>query len=117
MEESHSSKGIRGGSIKRSLRTTWVVIQYLFDRFADAMAENVFVIGREGDLFFGTALTLLGILSFQSSKFCDGNTADYLSCTRPTAYHYYGAPQIIIIIVGVFFILFWFLKRRTRKSS
>ena len=74
--------------------------------------RNLGIIRREVELFLGAALTLVGILGFNSAKFCDGNTADYLSCTRPTAYHYYSASDIILIVVGVFFVLLWFLKRK-----
>ena len=84
------------------------------DRLLDAMEENWAIVRREKDLFFGSLLFLLGLLDFHSGKYCDGNTADYLSCTRPVTYYYYTWLEIILIIVGVFFILLWFMKREQR---
>ena len=78
----------------------------------DFFAVSLRTIGREKELFIGVALTVVGLLSFKSDKFCDGNTADYLSCTRPSAYHFYAPLDITIIVIGVFFILIWFLNRK-----
>ncbi len=98
--------------LKRWFWIGWLVLQWGFDKLIDSQRGNYEIIKKEADLFFGTALTIMGLLGFSSSKFCDGNTADYLSCTRPTSYHYYSAFAIFLVIIGVFFILFWFLKRR-----
>lgn len=73
--------------------------------------DYVSLMWREAELFLGTGLLLTGLLNWSSGKYCDGNTADYLSCTNPTTYYYYGGLQIVLIIVGSFFLLFWYLKR------
>lgn len=96
----------------RYMRIAWLVIEYVFDRTVDMLAVNVALMRREGDLFFGTVLTIIGFFSFQSGKYCDGNATDYLSCTRPSTYYYYGGWEIFLILLGVFFLLFWVLKRQ-----
>ncbi len=94
------------------MRTSWLVVQYLFDRLLDIAGEKWSVIKQESDLVLGTALTIIGVFSFESAKYCDGNATDYLSCTRPSTYYYYGGFEIFLIIAGVFLVMIWFLKRR-----
>ena len=91
-------------------------MQFAVNKLIDLGEENFAVIAREGELFFGVALTIAGLMGFSSSRFCDGNTADYLSCTRPTSYHYYGYFAIALAIIGAFFIILWFLKRRAEEK-
>jgi lysozyme family protein len=55
---------------------------------------------------------VVGLLSIEADKFCDGNTADYLSCTRPSTYYFYSPLDIAIVVVGVFLILIWVRSRR-----
>jgi hypothetical protein len=71
----------------------------------------------ETELFLGTALVAIGFLSFESDKYCDGNTADYLSCTRPSTYYYFDWLDIALIIAGIFFIFFWLLKTREERRK
>lgn len=66
----------------------------------------------ETELFLGAALVAIGLLSFESDKFCDGNTADYLSCTRPSTYYFFDWLDVTLIILGIFLILIWVLKTR-----
>jgi len=77
----------------------------------DAAEEDWAIIREQSHLFLGALLLLLGLLDFHSGKYCDGNTADYLSCTRPVTYYYYTWLEIILIILGVMLILLWFMKR------
>ncbi len=106
---------VKPNRMKRMIRISVAVFWYAVDRFMSGVEENWTIIRRESDLFLGTLFTLLGIFGFHSGKYCDGNTADYLSCTRPTTYYYYGWLEIICIIVGTFFILLWFQKRQHSK--
>ena len=94
------------------LRRWWIATFRVLDRVTDIVEADWHIIKREGDLFGGTFIFLIGALNVQSGKYCDGNTADYLSCTRPTTYYYYNGLEIAIIIVGVFLILLWFQKRK-----
>ena len=97
-------------------RSFWNDIQHrivrLFDGTLDVIARDIAIVKREGDLFFGVILTAVGLFNFRSDKFCDGNSVDYLSCTRPSSYHYYGGFEITLIVIGIFFILLWFQKKR-----
>lgn len=99
------------GRMRRIFRKTLIVLWRVSNKMMDAIEVNWAIIKRESDLFLGALLTLLGVFGFHSGKYCDGNTADYLSCTRPTTFYYYGWLEIICIIVGVFFILLWLQKR------
>jgi len=89
----------------------WQWIIATFDRLMDALEYDWVIIRREYDIFLGALLFLTGLLDFHSGKYCDGNTADYLSCTRPVTFYYYTWLEIILIILGVGFILLWFMKR------
>lgn len=64
----------------------------------------------ETELFLGLALFTVGLLSFESDKYCDGNTADYLSCTRPSTFYYFDWIDISLIVIGIFLITIWVLK-------
>ena len=86
----------------------------MLDRLVSAGEEDFRVLKREAGLFFGIVLTLVGLMNFQNGKNCDGNTADYLSCTRPSTFYYFGWIEIVLVLVGAFFIVLWFLKRRQK---
>lgn len=97
---------------KRVRRSVGDAALGVFDTFLDSVADAISIVMREFTLFLGTALVLIGLLGFSSDKFCDGNTADYLSCTRPNAYYYYDWFHITLVVIGVFFVMIWFLRRR-----
>ena len=84
------------------------------DRLTDLAYDDARVIKREVQLFVGMAFLLVGFFHFKSGKYCDGNAADYLSCTRPSTYYYYGGLEIILLILGSFLVVLWFLKSRAR---
>jgi hypothetical protein len=87
-------------------------ITYIRKAVVDGAQETFASVVREFDLFLGNALLLIGLLSFESDKFCDGNTADYLSCTRPSTYYYFDYLDIFLIVVGSTLVIAWFLKQR-----
>lgn len=101
--------------MRRAAHITWLTIEYVFDYGVDVIGEQVRVIRRESELFLGIALMLVGLLDFQNGKNCDGNTADYLSCTRPSTFYYYSWWQILAVIVGSFLIVIWFLRLHPKK--
>ena len=103
--------------IRRTSRLLWYLTLYGGDLLVDAIGEYVSIIRQEGELFFGTALLLLGLLSFESSKYCDGNTIEYLSCTRPATYYYFDWLDISCVILGVFFLMFWRIKRQEGRIA
>lgn len=94
-------------------RLAWLIADYFFDASIESVQENFAVVRKELQLFLGAALVIFGVFGFESGKYCDGNTADYLSCTRPSTYYFYDALDITCLIVGVTLLLLWYLKRRT----
>lgn len=110
-----SRKTARRGGIGRSVKIAGLLVEHVFDVLIDAIIGYARIVWLETELFLGATLALVGLLSFSNGKNCDGNTADYLSCTHPSTYYYYGALEITLIVIGVFFVLMWFLKRREKK--
>lgn len=98
-------------SYKVIARRVWIATFRFFDHVLDSVETDWHIIKREGDLFSGALVLLLGALNVQSGKYCDGNTSDYLSCTRPTTYYYYNGLEVALIIIGVFLILLWWQKQ------
>lgn len=96
----------------RIVRYVSLYTLYLFDRFLIAGADNIRLAVRELGLFLGLGALLMGLLNFESDRYCDGNTSQYLSCTRPSTYYYFDTLDIALIIFGVFAITLWLLKRR-----
>jgi hypothetical protein len=103
----------RKSGVKRLLWVVWLFVVYIFDSLIDAVGENFRVIEREFQVFLGSTLILIGLFGFESDKFCDGNTADYLSCTRPSTYYFYDVLDVALIVIGALLILAWYLKRRS----
>ncbi len=93
-----------------------LLIQYLFDRSLDALVRDFVIIQREADLFLGAALSLLGLLGFESARYCDGNLNDYISCTRPATYYYFDTLDVVLIVLGVCFMLTWYFKHKERST-
>ncbi len=96
--------------LKRYARIAWLTLFYSFEMVVENFGASWAIVRREGELFFGTAVTIIGMLGFSSSRYCDGNTAEYLSCTRPSAFYYYDMGHIALVVLGVFYILIWFQK-------
>jgi len=90
----------------------WISMEFLSVGLVETLGEYAAVMYREAGLFLGAGLVLGGILNWSSGKYCDGNTADYLSCTNPTTYYYYGGVEVALVIAGVFLLLLWWLRRR-----
>lgn len=88
------------------------LLGYLIKILGTHIRANLRIVAREVDIFVGTAFFVVGMLGIESDKYCDGNTADYLSCTRPSTYYYYSWFDITLVILGIFLIIIWFLKKR-----
>lgn len=80
------------------------------DYVLDAVIRRLAVLWTHVDVFAGSALAVIGILGFDAGKYCDGNTADYLSCTRPAVFYYYSAFDVMCVVVGVWCITFWCVR-------
>ncbi len=115
MEEVLETHPVKRGKVRHAWRFTSLFTVYFFESTIDAVIDYAGVIAREKELFLGAALSLIGLFSFESDKFCDGNTAYYLSCTRPSTFYYFDALDITLIVIGVFFLLIWFLKHSKRS--
>ncbi len=100
------------GRMSHAFKFVSLLAVYVIESGIDAAHLYARIIAREKEIFLGAALTLIGALNFNSARYCDGNTADYLSCTRPATYYYFDAFDTTLIVLGVFFILIWCLKRR-----
>lgn len=87
------------------------MMHYFLKVFKKSLLENLFLVRENAMLFFGIALFLFGVLGFSNGKYCDGNPADYYSCTNPSAYYYYSPLAIALCILGAFCIAIWFLKK------
>ena len=72
--------------------------------------DDLKIIIHNGSLFIGIAITLIGLFTFKSARYCDGNTADFYSCTRPSTYYYYTEWSIALLILGVFLIVAWIVR-------
>ena len=103
---------VHESAFKVTARRAWVATFRFLDALLDIAETDWAIMKREGDLFLGALIGLLGLLNVQSGKYCDGNTSDYLSCTRPTTYYYYNGLEVALIIIGVFLILLWWMKRQ-----
>ncbi len=101
----------------KSSRRRGVFIETVRDmllRAVELAYEKLEIMRREASLFFGLALFFVGVFGFRAGRFCDGNAADYLSCTRPAVYYYYGVFELGIIVIGASLIALWFLKPRRK---
>lgn len=103
---------VRPRKHKSRLRILWLIADYLFDACIETLSGNASIVRKEIQLFLGSTLLIIGFFGFESGKYCDGNTADYLSCTRPSTYYYYDYLDLACLILGVTLILLWVLKRR-----
>jgi hypothetical protein len=110
MEDAHESANAKRNVFVRLGSKLVAAAEYLFDQCIHVGDEYGRIIAREKELFFGVALFCIGLLSFDHGKYCDGNTADYLSCTRPETYYYFGYLDIALVVVGISLVLIWALK-------
>lgn len=93
-----------------------LTVRFLFERCVDWLGDQLEIMRKESELFLGLALSISGLLSVHAGKFCDGNTADYLSCTRPSTYYYYSAFDITLVVLGAFLIALWLLSRTAKRA-
>lgn len=114
MDDTAIERPKKRGKIQQGWRFLSLLVMFFFERCIDLVGEYARIVSREKELFLGASLGLLGLFSFESDKFCDGNTANYLSCTRPSTYYYFDALDITLIIIGVSLVLVWVLKNRAR---
>lgn len=111
--ESHEPH--QGGRTTSYARMIWLTALYAMDQLVEWLLTRARIIRRESDVFLGVFLFLVGALTIHAARFCDGNSADYLSCTRPAVYYYYSGFNSALIIAGVFLVLLWYLSRNRER--
>ena len=89
------------------LRTLFALSYFLREK----IRKDITLMFQNGRLFVGFLFFLVGILSFSSDRYCDGNSSSYYACTRPSTYYYYPWWSVLLIIIGSFLIILWFLRR------
>lgn len=88
-------------------RTLIRVVAYLLEK-----AQKDFLVAwLHIRLFLGVALICIGILSFQSGRYCDGNTSSQYVCTRPATYYYYPFWAVALTVLGSMLVILWTLRR------
>jgi hypothetical protein len=105
-----TSRRLRRSPLGVALRTSVAFFVFLKDRLRD---DFVFIL-YNSRLFFGIILFVTGVLSFSSGKYCDGNSSSYYACTRPSTYYYYEWWAIVFVILGVFSIVLWLLRKKNK---
>ncbi len=115
MEEVPKERGVWARTVNVG-RFAWLFLQYLFNRALDALARDLVILQREADLFLGATLSLVGLLGFESARYCDGNLNDYISCTRPATYYYFDKLDVTLLVLGIFFIFVWYFKHKERTG-
>lgn len=104
---------------KKVLRWAWIAwrfVVYILESIADGLIEAWHIISHDAGLFWGVGFSVIGLFGFSSGRYCDGNTAEYLSCTRPATYYYYDIPHMALLLLGIFFVMVWLLRSRHKHS-
>ena len=95
-------------TLKERSRGLWLVA-------ADEAMRDWLLIRREPDLFIGIAFLVVGLLGFDSGRYCDGSSSEYISCTRPATFYFFSPFDTLFVIAGAFFIALWTQKRKKSK--
>ncbi len=81
------------------------------------VSREVAFLATHTRLFVGLTLAIIGILSFASDRYCDGNTSVAYTCTRPATYYFYPSWAIGLVVVGAVLVGTWVLRREGGKRS
>lgn len=108
----HSKRGVqkRRGFVFIRLALRVAKAMLLFVR--DKIYEDVELMLYHSRLFLGILLMGLGLFSFTSDRYCDGNTSSFYACTRPATYYYYPWWAIIFVLIGTVLLTLWFLRKK-----
>lgn len=108
-------EGHRSGRISALFAKVRALSRFVGSRAVDLFVDDIAVIVANGRVFAGMILFLIGLFGFESDRYCDGNTATYLSCTRPSTYYYFSAFDIFLIVIGATLVLLWLIDRPRQK--
>jgi hypothetical protein len=105
-------KLVRSGRSLGVFKKTLLIFGAILLLCRDSLREDVAQIWEHARLFVGTAFVVVGLLSFSSDRYCDGNTSSYYACTRPSTYYEYPWWAILLTVLGSVLIVLWFLRRK-----
>jgi hypothetical protein len=101
---------VRAGRMRKTGRVIGAVWRMLCDAFVD----DVHTLFAHLRLFLGVGATVVGLLSYTSDRYCDGNTSTYYACTRSSTYYYYPWWAIVLVVAGLYGVVLWFLRSRSK---
>jgi hypothetical protein len=78
----------------------------------DKMYEDIELMLYHSRLFLGILLIGLGLFSFASDRYCDGNASSFYACTRPATYYYYPWWAILFMLIGTVLLTLWVLRKK-----
>lgn len=99
------------GVVLRARRIFLYLFGRMWEAFQYGIGRDVRTIVRSWRLFFGVALVIVGVLSFASDMYCDGNTSAYAVCTRPSTYYYYPWWAVFLVVMGATSVLLWYMRK------
>lgn len=99
-------------------RRRWFVrvVRVLLARFRNALVGDVRTIVRHVHLMGGITCAFIGLLSFSSDRYCDGNTSIGYACTRPSTYYFYPWWAILLVVFGAVGVSVWYVRMRVSSS-
>lgn len=68
-------------------------------------------------LLVGALLMVVGLMSFESGRYCNGSPHDTYACVNPDTYYYYPVWTIVAVALGVLLLLLWWRTVARRPSS
>jgi ammonia channel protein AmtB len=89
----------------------YIIMRLFFFHLRRIVRSSFLIIQREPFLFLGITLLIFGLLGFSNGKYCDGNPADYYTCTNTAVYYYYGRIATLSTILGAFLIAIWKINK------
>ncbi len=102
-----SARGV-AGFVRRVMLTIGAFVSLVWRK----LRGDIRVVARDARIFIGLGLVLTGLLSVASDRYCDGNASSHYTCTRPSTYYFYPWWAILLVIVGSFLIVLWYLRRK-----
>jgi hypothetical protein len=104
--------GVRSRHAGRFVHGTLRLIGRVLLFVRDLVATDGRVIAGHLRLFIGLVALAVGLLSFTSDRYCDGNTSNYYACTRPSTYYYYPWWATALVVLGMVSITLWLLRTK-----
>lgn len=107
-----SDRGARKRKKPGIIRSTFFTFGYVLLIFRKALVDDLKLMWDDLRLFIGAVVVVIGLLSFESERYCDGTAATHAACTRPSTYYYFEPWTIAMITLGCVLLLLWWVRRR-----